>query len=447
MRREMMEKIGSSNPGIREEGWLMLRGERARSHWSIEPEEYDLLHDKAVHEPDPRVQRVAFGVLLGLAPYVFHEHKAVEDVENGKPASLGVWVWDSFRRPSAVLGLSDPNYRRRDEDALIVLARRLSEAQYPEVDFHKVPLDDPQMAQILAERAYENICIVGRLGLFGKEALTRWRNREARFDFPVQERPPMRKPGELDPDYHCVAEQTGRTQRRKPYKTKDDSGKRTDYGLVQRYTIFDGERHVVVVCCAGSTALGTLGAVRWAARSLMRPIHPNGDLITAPSGVSPDSHLEALLEVTAEITAHRWVPRIELLKLFVDRAQWSKSDRRWHTEPPGTITLLFNKIGPREPVGILFDGKPAPLQNSGLAFRLLARVCITSRTNSSRGIELSKLAKDEWVWGESHAGNEKRTRKHLTTLKSRYLGDGLVVDKKAALSPSVKVRIAIAESK
>lgn len=359
--------------------------------------------------------------------------------EGEKGRSLSDWLWGPFHKPSAVFGLTAADYRRRDEIALIQLVRRLSYREFPDTEIHQIDPDDPEWSELLFQGGYQSICLVGRLGLYGQEALERWNNPNGRFGFLVNRRPGTIPAGQLDKDFHCIYERIGEGPT-EYYRTEEKNGKRTDFALVQRYPVYDGTRYIVVVIIAGASSLGTLAAAQWAADKLTEPTHPYGEPIDAPQGVGPDSHFEALVDVTAEVTTRVWRPlRINLRRLCVDRAVWCENDRRWHIDPPRNITILREKGTKARAVGVLFDGKRAPLNPGSQTFRLLVEACLESRSRENGVVNAKKLGQKSEIWdGKTHA--EADVRRRLSILKQRYLGDALSVGRPIRLDAKVTIR-------
>lgn len=356
---------------------------------------------------------------------------------DGQPALID-WVWRPFKRRSAVIGVADPN-SRCDEAALIALARHLSQREFPEAEVLQFRSHDPAYAEFLFTRRSESVCLVGRLGLFGEEAIGRWGNKNARFGFLTHVRPPELKPGDVDHTYHCIYEQFA-DGKREHYRTRQGKGRRTDFGIVQRYPVFDGTRQVIVMICAGGSALGTLAAALWAAKHLALPIRADGSLLPAPPHLAPESRLEALVEVTAPTDSCVWEPRRLLLrKLYVDNLHWLPHDCRWQVDSPQLITLAYNGGFSGEPVAVLFDGARSRLRPKSEMFRLLAAVCLAARHNNGAGVDPAALCDDASIW-RGQRPESAEIRRKLAVLKCRYLHDAIAIDDRVRILARIELQ-------
>lgn len=222
----------------------------------------------------------------------------------------------------------------------------------------------------------------------------------------------------FDPDYHCIYEDLG-DGRREYYRTSETDGERTDYALIQRYTVDYSGRRIVVVHCAGITTLGTLCAAQYLASHLNRPTRPGGTPVPLPPSIEPDSSLEVLLEVKADATKPLWTPsRVELCKLFVGHAAWSARDDKWESSP--TITLVCEGGDPQRPLAIKFDDKEEKMERTGQAFRLLVGLCLQARETPDGYVDLAKLLHNSWIWGPKEV-DETYVKRQLALLKVRHL--------------------------
>jgi hypothetical protein len=450
---EMIEaRLGDANPAVRLEGWEMLRRGWQTRAFVPQQEHFVKLGQSVWGERVPDVWRCAVGTLSVLGARAAFEKMAPAPDHSGaggdtnEEPTLADWLWAPFKGPSAAFGLLDPKHRQRDELAKLVLARHLAFTDFPQATFHLVHLGDPKLGELLYDQRYGAVCLIGRLSLYGDEALQRWTNPEARFAFPAYQRPEEQPGGTLDRNYHYILDRNnggnggGRAGR---YITREDKGKRTDYGLVQRYLVHDGVRDLVVVTCAGASSLGTLAAVQWAAVDLLRPLHQGGDLLPAPGWADFDTHLEALLEVTADVTDYNWEwkpSQMKVLRLSLDRAFWSQEKHGWAVEAPGRITVVRVVGEPAAVADILFDNKQAPLRKNSRMFRLLGSLCLRAAASSSRAVDLGELRQDAGVWGEEGTVPERTVRRHLTQLKFRYLGEALEMGRTIVLHRPVTVQ-------
>jgi hypothetical protein len=441
-------RLGDPNPAVRQEGWEMLRRGWLTREFVPLPEHFVKLGQSVWNEPAPNVWRCAVGTLSVLGAQAALEHAGPHPVvsgDTGGEPTLADWLWAPFRGPSAAFGLLDPKHRQRDELAKIVLGRHLAFRDFPQTTFHLVHLGDPKLGELLYDQRYGAVCLIGRPSLYGDEATQRWTNPEARFVFPTYQRPDALPGGSLDRNYHYILDRSGGSNggRAGKYFTREEKGKRTDYGLVQRYLVHDGVRDLVVVACAGASSLGTLAAVQWAAVDLLRPIHQGGGLLPAPGWADFDTHLEAMLEVTADVTDFNWEwkpSQMKVLRLSLDRAFWSQEKHGWAVEAPGRITVVRAADDPDQVAEILFDNKQAPLRKNSRMFRLLGSLCLQAAVSSSRTVDLGELRQAAGVWGEEGSVPEKTVRRHLTQLKFRYLGEALEMGRNIVLQRPVTVQ-------
>jgi hypothetical protein len=321
-----------------------------------------------------------------------------------------------------VLGVTATDYRRRDEGALLWLGRRLSFTGYPRTEFPQVSVENPDLDRLLFEQRNKAFCVVGRLGLFGEKAVQRLGTGDLHFGFDLQRRPKDLAADKLDAKYHAIFERTGNSGRRF-HRTEEQDGVRTDFAVVQRYQVELGTCHVVVVIIAGASSLGTFAAAQWAAYDLFRPTHAlDGTLIEAPTRITANSRLEALLCARARITGCAWEhAEIELRQLNVDDAVWSSTDGDWRTLPIKIITLVHRKGRPPQ---ILFDGKPARLEPGKQMFRLMVAMVEQVRQHNSAKLSIEALAGNKAIW-EKPNPTEDYVRAQLRLLRSRHLKSAL----------------------
>ncbi|REJ72818.1 MAG: hypothetical protein DWQ34_06985 [Planctomycetota bacterium] len=289
---ELFESLDSPDEQKRRAAWLTLR--EAIRAGSADPDEQHLsrlLEELIAEERSDTWRQGVHALLAHLLQSGGRQGREVPAA--GVPrGGLARWFWDLFREPTIVLRIYD-SLRRRDEDAVTELARLLPFPEFRQTKFIRVPTEKPLWDQLL--RRDETVCIVGRIGIFGEEAVELFDTRSTQFFFPTQLKPQSIKPGRIDPDdFHRIRERRdGKVIERRSaiYATSVDERDRVDYGLIQRYYQPDKRRHVVVL--AGNSRLGTLGTILYLAGLWEQRIPlPNG-------GLSERDTLEILIRVRA----------------------------------------------------------------------------------------------------------------------------------------------------
>jgi hypothetical protein len=297
-----------------------------------------------------------------------------------------------------VLHASGPGYKRRDAEAVQHVARRLSFKDSPATDFRPLPVGEKGWQEFTTTEPVEAICVVGRLGLLGQEAVAVLENREARFRFVQQERAKGVLTDTVRQSYHIHEYVDGRNVNE--YRPLDRPGGRTDYGIVQLYRKFVGTRHVTVLLCAGCSSLGTMGAALWLARDLGRPTDTADGRtpIPQPPSLGPHPTMEALVRSVCVPNSRIWRPaKIDLLGLYVDHYQWSNSEMKWLDIQPHVIELQMQQ---GKPTLLKIDGTPAGFQPESQNFRLAVRVVQQAHENNGV-VDTVALANDVWIWGKS----------------------------------------------
>ncbi len=389
MRREIMDLLKSPNESFRVRGWKDLLNDCVENQYVVSKNDFLFLASVLREEDNDDVYRYGNLALVQLVVLHLPEEPA------GVPLVewLKDWVWNPFHAMSAVLGTTE-DQSPRDGTALIELARHLPRVEFPNTEIVQVPLNQPEWQAAFFQQKFEAICLVGRMGLFGTDAMRLWICKHTRFSFLTNSRPANLPPQALDEEYHCIVEQS-KGQPTEYYRTSDDKdGMRTDYALVQRYVVEYGGKQLVVVYLAGNTALGTLGAALWAALQMHTSFGSNDTPIPCPPNVSQNTTVEALLEVRENISKPVWNPLVRLLKLTTADAIWSGTTGKWHMD----ITLRCENGDPRNSIGILFGSEEEPMNKGKQMFRLLASVCLLARQNPDGHIDLDELARDEWIW-------------------------------------------------
>ncbi|MBN1852637.1 MAG: hypothetical protein JW829_07925 [Pirellulales bacterium] len=427
-----LKKLTSENPEIRREGWETIYQHSALFRKSLNEAQIHYLENLMEEEKDLKTYRIANKAMLALAlrssdtilpfnkrPLSRTSSKMIRDTIK----LLAIWLWYPFGKASAVLAVTATNYCRRDENAQIWLARRLSFSEFNKTDFPHISLENPEVEGVFFSDKYHAFCIVGRLGLFGSKALQRFSNNDLRFGFVKHRRPIGLPPGELDAEYHCVFERT-KNSRRIFYRTTEENGERTDYVVIQRYQVkLDGTRTVVVIIIAGASSLGTLAGARWAAYNLFQPTDTiDKGPIPVPRGISPHSTMEVLLRARAKVTTGAWDhPEIDLLQLYVDGASWSLKDQAWHKAAIKQITIIRDK---GQATKILFDNQPTRLDPRKQMFRLLVAVAQKSLQCNYSELDITALNSDDTIWEKPKPGIPY-VRYQLRLLRNRYLRESL----------------------
>jgi hypothetical protein len=411
--------LGSSEKRDRSIGWRAVERLAVESPALLGAEERRRLQELVRAETDPDLWRRGVTVLVTLPPLP----GALPPGAPG-PGALADWLWAPFRQPSVVLRGVD-SARRRDEEAVIDLARQLSRRDFPHTTFLSVNLRDPQWEKTLGSHAARAFLVVGRLGLYGPRVRELLGAPDLRFIFCDGERPAHLRRGQLDPVFHAVSERG----RRQPYRTAEDEEVRTDYGVVQRYPVTYQDKEVIVVVVAGPSSLGTLGAARWAAGTLAEP-DLRGRLIPAPPKAGTASVLEALVSVRARKDPYpqEWQPmQWDLVGLYADESKWCPAEGCWYPVPPQEITVVRGPEGARQQPTVLFDGARSGFRstedNSNL--RLLVSICELAAQAEGRPASLAALAQRVWPGG---GGDLNRVRSRLFQLKQIHLGEALYVN-------------------
>ena len=318
-------KSGSENR--RRNGWRALQTALMEEQFGLTHRDILRLLDRLREETEPNVQQAGLEALLSSA--LLRDRHAAD----GRHSGLARWFWSPVKLPTAVFRAIEVD-RRRDEDAVIELARSLPHRDFRNTVFLSVPLEDPRWQERLDFP--KSCCFVGRLEIFGDEAIREFGSDALRFYFPRKDRPPRLKPGALDPKrYHRIHQRRNDRDVGRPLLSAEEGGRRTDYALVQRY--YQPQKQRTVVLFAGSSTLGTLGAVIWA-------VSLQDQQIPLPkNGLREHDRLEALIEVSAPVVEHPWqwqpeTPR--LLRLIAgNRLEWYESRREWG-RPPTDLILI-----------------------------------------------------------------------------------------------------------
>lgn len=438
MRRKFLERLASPLRAERLRAWNELHLEPTASHGVLSPADRQQLAKILAAEDDDGVHRTGVNVLLGFSCCACDQpgratHKA--EPAAACERSLDDWLSSDLRKATAVFRASERAYSRRDSDAVESLARRLPFTDFPLVHFHPLPLREDGWRQIATEHPYETICVVGRLGLLGQQAVADLQNPQARFRFIQQFPPPTYKPGAVLKEYHVIQEYD-QDRLLREYFTEDTADSRTDYGIVQRYPLYVHTHNVTVLLCAGSSSLGTVGAARWLAHDLGRPQDPATRApILVPKAIGPKSRVEALIRTIGAAKDGIWRPsKIELVSLFVDHFQWSPEDLQWHDIQQHVVEV---RCRDGKAVSLLIDGQRAKLNSDSQNFRLAVAVAL-GIVQSGGGVDVEQLAHDQEIWGNRVLPTSK-VKQRLHNLDKQALKGTLIIDRQVRLDAQVKV--------
>lgn len=437
MWEEIRKKLTAWEAETRKGGWEQLHKEVAHMQFFPDGDQLEELLRRQAQEDDQANWRLSVNALIQVA--LRRPARAANSPLVEQPvASLGEWLWEPFLKESLVLRVVDPNSRRRDEDAVIVLARHLSLRDFPRTQFEGVLHEKADWG--LVPKSCGALCVVGRLGLYGPHALEHWVRPQSRFSFIAEHRPKDLKRGQLDSQhYHCIRERQRRAgpAKYREHPTTDEDGRRIDYGIVQRYVVPYQSSRLVLLFIAGGSSLGTLGAVQWMAGDT-RPDgqRPEKDRIPLAPKAGDDSRLEVLLRVTAQNAAFpsSWRgTRPELVGLHVDDWVWSPEENSWHQMGPEEIALILDRKQPAEVAAVEFDGDKLIPRKDTQSFRLLVRVCQQARASGGL-LDVTALAEDASIWDGGTAKELEKAGEALSLLKSRQLHDALTTDHRRLLA-------------
>jgi hypothetical protein len=433
MRDEYLRRLKSLDPSVRLQAWRALRLATETHIRHLGPGDIKQLFDLLDDEHDDSVRQQASTALLHLCFLALIAQKLPDPSERKRPPknsdedrrTLDAWLSRHFQRRSALIGITDTNYRRRDEDALAYVSRRFPPWDFQLTDLQRVSLGDDSWLEVLLANQYETALILGRPLIFGRQALDVLQDDRLHLRFPRKDRPAGLKAGAIDPAYHFIQEQNGHAEPIS-HVTRNTRKARTDYGLVQVYPSFIGSRYLTVVLCAGCSSLGTLGAAWWLAHDLWRSQDANGESpIPAPLQIATDSRMEALIRVSAKLTTRAWKPtRIELCRLYVDDLLWRPDDSRWH---PTRKAELVVELSPHGPVSLSINGEPLRMHGDSQSFRLASELALAIERSPDKSVSLEWLAQNKAIWDDAISVVTVKQRVH--TLNHRSLQRLIVIEK------------------
>jgi hypothetical protein len=437
MRRELRKLLTSKHRSERIRGWSKLADELKASHRVLSREDVRQLVEFLRNEEDDDVHRLAGDTMWGLVCDAWGEHEARGGGGTpipGRDRSLHGWVLHDFHRTSALLRSSGPRYDRRDAEAVENLARRFSFDGFPLTQFHSLPVGEEGWREFTTQEAPDAICVVGRIGLLGPQAVAVLENRQARFRFLQQEPPSSYERDDELKEYYVIEEYDG-DRVLNEYRKDDVQGFRMDYGIVQRYKKFVGTRTMTVLLCAGCSSLGTMGAARWLARDLGLPQDPvTKEPILRPTTIGPQSQMEALIRTVSVANSSIWRPsRIELVGLYVDGCQWSPSDLDWHDRARHVVEI---RLRHGQPISLRIDGVEASLRPKSQNFRLATAIVLEAGKSEEGTVDFELLARDKSIW-EGRELPASRVRQRVHTLNSHVMRGILTIERGVSLGAQV----------
>lgn len=152
MLAEIVPMLRSKVPEKRMAGWQRLHTDFALSQVPVSTDEREMLVGCLLDELQLKNTLVwTYGITV-LAGLLIQDGPIVKS-----PQALIDWLWNPFQSKSACFGLTDPDYRRRDEVALIRLSRHLCEHLYPLTDIHFMKVNDPSWKQLLFKEGYQSM--------------------------------------------------------------------------------------------------------------------------------------------------------------------------------------------------------------------------------------------------------------------------------------------------
>jgi hypothetical protein len=379
--------------------------------------------------------------------------------------TLSHFIWNDYHQPTQVVYLGE-DLRLGDSEAVMDLISFLGVHGFPEVQ--RVPV--PQRGFCEDEWNTDEIpCYVliarpSRL-LPSEVALRSWMMPNARYGFPDYDTPRGPRRRWPLPDYHCVIEQLAPGVAPIRHEATYRNGRLEDYGIVQVYTATIDGRSVRVIVCAGATRLGTHAAVYLATKKLALSHAPNNSRIPAPrkmrNGQLPNS-LEIFFRTWTVLRKKQAVKSqfgLEILDLRAGRQVIppeafrseaavaagavgngnSPPSFEWGTPTAKNITLFHpTRQSPSTTTidAVWIDGWRAEFkftqqqQGEYEVGRLLIALALHKQDGRAT-VSFETLANDTAIWRDGKTVNHEHVVGQLKTLRTRYLGDALVVDDRA----------------
>jgi len=380
---KILQDLNADDFGTRQAGWNRLCSHAMEIHLALSEKQKRYLVERLSNERVPDVRKSAIHCLFAIA---LRQPFGGTTVDSATP-DVANWFWEPLHRRSAIFRGIDAT-RRRDEDAVIELARAFPRRDYPSTVFMRIPLSRPDWESRM-DFEPKAVCLVGRLGIYGAQAVSAFESSSTRFYFPNQERPDNLEPGDLDPQFHRIQQRNARNQALPAFITRQDEAtrRRTDYALVQRY--YDDVRGRFVIILAGSSGLGTLGAVDWST-------HLEGLKFPMPEvGLKEKDMFEALIEVDAEPTEFPWHWHTRATRairvLAGNNLEWYPEEGEWGTRRPDLLRIRRAAGGLAEEVfsesdrdGRVFRDRSPPVRFVEAVYELTG------------GIPPATIQPDEW---------------------------------------------------
>lgn len=143
MRRNYLDKLASGRAGDRMAAWRELEFEPQATCGVLSAKDRRELCEILCEEEDDGVRMrgiLAMLSLIGSEPIV---DSACDPGALARPGhlphpgapTLDVWFSQLFKKPSALVGIKEQNFHRRDEDALVHVARRFPSWMYQTTDY------------------------------------------------------------------------------------------------------------------------------------------------------------------------------------------------------------------------------------------------------------------------------------------------------------------------
>jgi hypothetical protein len=406
--------LRSSDATVRRDAWGQL--------WGLGLElplgQRDLadLEEQALHEPDVEVLCRARAVVGSLREL---NRPSLQDT---------LWVpFDAARARyhgigggAAVVSVSD-EHQVPDAKSLIALAQYLPHSS--EIEFPMLNLADPA-GDRFHPGGLRALCLVARPSFYGGFIPAPCLPGDLRLRFPADDLQFRRKAPTPDSakTFHRVQQwwegrETGAFEARQHSGPGRNVSTRVDFAVVQRFPILFAGRLMTVVILAGSTSLGTAGAVHFATRErfdLKRLLERNRSL----QPITDETRIEMLLEVhgTVHTPARPWAPYVQVKKLFLDQSPNLVSDG------PSSIRLEGGRGGADKVRAIFFD-------DDGIRFDAddhasLIALCLKAAQSPERIVNLQELITDLYVWPGRRRpaswADETQAKNHFTYAFQRH---------------------------